>query len=465
MTRRVASIGRARRCVTQPSSLRAVADSVRRFSLHRVILPLSLALASLGAVSHVVAATESSGAGAPVEIVGISGVVDRGMAHYVEQAVARAETEHARAIVFEIDTPGGLVDAAFDIRDAVLGSRVPTIAYVSERAYSAGALIALSARTIVMAPGSSIGAAEPIPNDPKHVSALRAEFASTAARNHRDPILAAAMVDKTVAAPAFKKDGAILSLTADEAKRARIADDIAPTLDGALAYARVAGPEVRAEYTFGERIARFASSPEASSILLAIGVLGLLIELQTLHGIAGLVGVSALALFFGSHVYAGFSDGAVVALAVAGLVGIVLELHVFPGHGAFGVLGALALVAAVFLAFGIPFAFVAVRSIGLALVIAAVAFALLRRFLGDNAFFGRLAFRSEQGRDYVASSDRSDLLGRTGMASSFLRPAGVATVDGARVDVLTQGDFVTAGTPVRVVRVEGSRVFVEAISS
>ncbi len=169
-------------------------------------------LFGLGLTGFARAAAAPSLYGGPVYVVPIDGVVDEGMAHYVAHAVSVAQTEHASALVLPINTPGGLVNAAFEIRDSVLGAQMPTVAYVSERAYSAGALIALSARRIVIAPGASIGAAEPIPNDPKHVSALRAEFASTAARNHRDPTLAAAMVDKSVDVPAYKNSGAILSL-------------------------------------------------------------------------------------------------------------------------------------------------------------------------------------------------------------------------------------------------------------
>ncbi len=122
----------------------------------------------------------------PVVVVPIDGVVDEGMAHLVARAVAQADDEHAAGIVLDINTPGGLVDAAFQIRDSILDAKVPTVAFVAQRAYSAGALITLANHTIVMAPGSSIGAAEPRPNEPKYVSALRAEFASTAQRNHRD---------------------------------------------------------------------------------------------------------------------------------------------------------------------------------------------------------------------------------------------------------------------------------------
>jgi membrane-bound serine protease (ClpP class) len=405
-------------------------------------------------------AATPSASGGEVLVVPIEGVVDEGMAHLVQRAVDQANSEHASALVLDVNTPGGLVSAAFEIRDAMLSAKVPTIAYVSQRAYSAGALITLSAKTIVMAPGSSIGAAEPIPNDPKHVSALRAEFASTASRNHRDPVLAAAMVDKSVAAPAFKSAGAILSLTADEAMRAHITDAIEPTLAGALDYAHVRGPVAHAGYTFGELLARFATSPEVSGVLLSIGVLGLIIEIQTLHGIGGAVAVVALGLFFGTHVYAGFSDSIVIALGVAGLLGILFELHVLPGHGVAGSLGALALLSAVILSFGFAFIFVAVQAISIAIVLSALVFFASSRLFPESAFFRKVAFVGTQGPEYVTSSDFSALTGRTGFATSYLRPAGVASIDGRRVDVLTEGDFVPAGSPIRVNRVEGSRIFV-----
>jgi len=428
----------------------------------RTLRLASFALAALlgfAGLAHA-AFGEAAPAGPQVVVVPIDGTVDEGMAHLVQRAVDEANAEHASAVVLDINTPGGLVSAAFEIRDAMFAAKVPTVAYISQRAYSAGALIALSAKTIVMAPGSSIGAAEPIPNDPKHVSALRAEFAATAARNHRDPVLAAAMVDKSVDAPGFKKAGAILSLTADEAVRAHVTDAIAPTLDAALADAHVSGTVARASYTWGETLARVATSPEASGILLSLGVLGLLIEMQTLHGIAGLIGVGSLALFFGTHVYAGFSNGFVVALALVGVLLILFELHVLPGHGVAGTLGALALLVAIVLSFGFAFIFVAVQALSVAIVLSLLCFGLSTRFFPENAFFRRIAFTAAQGSDYVASGDHRSLLGRTGVATSYLRPAGVADVDGRRVDVLTEGDFLPAGSPIRVTRVEGARIFV-----
>ena len=401
----------------------------------------------------------------PVMVVPIHGTVDQGMAHLVQRSVEEANAGGASAIVLDVNSPGGLVDAAFQIRDALLGAKVPVVAYVGQRAYSAAALITLSARRIVLAPGSSIGAAEPIPATVKTISALRAEFESTAQRNHRNATIAGAMVDKTIDVPDYKRTGTILTLNTADAVRAHVADAVEPTLDDALKEERISGDRrTVAEYTWAEEVARFATSPEISGLLLTLGMLGLLVEMQTLHGIAGLVGVSSLALFFGTHVYAGFSNGLVIGLAILGLLGILWELHVVPGHGAPGVLGAIALVAAVLLAFGFTFFFVAVETVATSIVLTVIIFSLVARAYPENAWFKKLAFVEIQGSEYVTSGDFTSLRGHIGTAASFLRPAGIATIDGRRVDVLTEGEFIPAGTTVRVTRVEGARIFVEPVN-
>jgi membrane-bound serine protease (ClpP class) len=408
----------------------------------------------------------------PVVVVPITGTVDDGMAHLVERSVDEANRSNARAILLTVNSPGGLVSSAFRIRDALFSAQEPVDAYVTQRAYSAAALITLSANRIIMAPGASIGAAEPVeaggtvPPSDKIISALRGEFESTAERTHHSPEIAGAMVDKNASLPQYKRSGMVLTLNTDDAVRAGVAEGTATTLDAALADLKLAGaPLVTQSYSFGETLARFATDPVVSGLLLTLGMLGLLIEMQTLHGIAGIIGVGALALFFGSHVYAGFSNEFVVALAVIGLIGILWELHVVPGHGLPGILGAGALLVAVLLAFGLPFLFVGVETIATAIVLTVIGFTLTVRAVPQNAWAHRLALSAAQGPEYVTSTDFGALRGRAGTATSFLRPAGIASIDGRRIDVLTAGEFIAAGTPIRVVRVEGARIFVEPLVS
>jgi membrane-bound serine protease (ClpP class) len=163
-------------------------------------------------------------------------------------------------------------------------------------------------------------------------------------------------------------------------------------------------------------------------------------------------------------VYAGFSNGFVIVLAMLGLAGILFELHVVPGHGAPGILGGIALLVAVLLAFGIPFFFIALQTISTAILLTILFFYLATRVWPENAFMHKITFAVEQGPEYVSSADFTSLRGRTGSATSFLRPAGVASIDDRRVDVLTEGDFIPAGTPIRVTRVEGARIFVEPVT-
>lgn len=424
-----------------------------------------LAFVALTAIGAIAGFARAGVAAAPdtVVVVPIHGTIDAGMAHLTQRAVDEARSRHG-AIVLDVNTFGGLVQSATEMRDALGASGVPVYAFVGQRAWSAGALVTLSANQIAMSPAASIGDAEPIPKTEKTVSALRGEFESTAVEHHRDRMIAASMVDASLDVPGIKAPGSILTLTADRALDLHVADAVEPNLQSALREWDLSDtPVVNAGYTWAESLARFATDPQVSGLLLSIGMLGLLIEMQTLHGIAGTIGVLALGLFFGTHVYAGFSNGLVIGLAALGLLAILFELHVLPGHGVAGILGVVALAAAVILAFGLPFMFVAAQALSIAIVLSVVFFWLTTRIIPENAFVHRLALQGSQGPDYVASRDYSALLGKTGVAASFLRPAGVATIEGRRIDVLTQGDFLAAGTPVKVIRVEGARIFVEPI--
>ncbi len=203
------------------------------------------------------------------------------------------------------------------------------------------------------------------------------------------------------------------------------------------------------------------TGPVAGGVLIAIGLLGLLLEMQTLRLVAGVIGIGALALFFGSHVVlGGDSAGMVAAVAAFGVRGILFELHVMPGHGVAGILGGCALLAAIVMVFGPAGLPAAAQALSIAVVLSLGLFALAARAFPRNAFLYRVAFLGVQGADYIAAPNERALLGASGFATSYLRPSGVAAIAGRRVDVLTEGEFVPAGTPVRVTRVEGARVFV-----
>lgn len=179
-----------------------------------------------------------------VYVAPIEGIIDLGLAPFVQRVLNEAAEAGAAMVVLDINTFGGRVDAAVQIRDALLNSKVPTLAYVNKRAISAGALIALSSEKLVMADGGTIGAATPVqmgkpgddaqPVSEKTVSYVRKEFRATAESRKRPPLLAEAMVDADVAIPGVIEKGKILTLTTEEALEHQLADSRADTLESAL---------------------------------------------------------------------------------------------------------------------------------------------------------------------------------------------------------------------------------------
>ena len=152
-----------------------------------------------------------------VSLVQVQGEINGVQAAKLSRAIENAEATGQEAVLLEIDTFGGQVDAAVRMRDRLLRSQVPVFCYVQPRAWSAGALIALACDRIYMAPGSSIGAAEPIPATEKNIAALKAEFAATAGQRNRNAQAAAAMVDNTLGYAPYAAPGQILALTSLQA--------------------------------------------------------------------------------------------------------------------------------------------------------------------------------------------------------------------------------------------------------
>jgi membrane-bound serine protease (ClpP class) len=116
---------------------RSIATSCRPLRLRLVILVL---VAAAGLAS----ATIAGGSRSIVYVIPIDGVIDLGLAPYMERTLTEAAAHQAAAVVLDINTLGGRVDAAVVIRDALLRTPVRTIAFVNKRAISAGAIIALA---------------------------------------------------------------------------------------------------------------------------------------------------------------------------------------------------------------------------------------------------------------------------------------------------------------------------------
>ncbi len=401
----------------------------------------------------------------------VHGTIENGLAPYLARGVREANASGASAIYLDLDTPGGRVDAAERIADAVRASQIPVYAFVNPRAYSAGALIALATDGIYMRPGAVLGAATPVDGQgtkmpEKYVSAMRAEFRALAEEQGLDPRIAEAMVDESLGVPGLADRGQLVTLSTSEALRVGYAKAQVGSESELLTAVGLAGARVETvEINWAELVVRFLTNPVVSPLLLSLGVLALLAELKAgTHGVGLLVGFSSLGLFFGSSMVLGLAGMEEVILLALGVVAILVEVFLLPGFGVAGVLGALLVGAAVVLAMlgNFPTGGDVVQAmlvLGASVVITiAVAYAWLRHLPNSRRFAGLVHRESVQAAEgYVSALPRGELVGRAGTAITDLRPAGVATVDGERIDVVTEGEYIALGSPIEIIRAEGYR--------
>jgi membrane-bound serine protease (ClpP class) len=453
-------------------------------NLNRSLVPIrAILLLALAAVGAPAPPARAQGVQPVVYVVPIEGVIDLGLAPFVQRVLDEAAAAGASAVILEINTFGGRVDAAVLIRDALLGARVRTVAFVNKRAISAGALISLAAERIAMADGGTIGAATPVevgqpgaPAQPvaeKTVSYVRKEFRATAESRGRPRLLAEAMVDADVEIRGVIGKGKLLTLTTDEALKHKLADFRANRVEAVLEQLQLGGAEVRrASPTWAEAMLRFLTHPVVSSLLMTIGILGIIVELRTPgFGVPGAVGIASLALFFWGHWLVRLVGWEELLLVGGGLILLAIELFVTPGFGVMGILGLAALLGGLGLSLvgaGATWAVIlgAVGRVAVSLLLAITASLVLLRFLPRLPGGRRLVLETElAAREGFASAPEADRdwLGKRGTAVSTLRPAGIADIEGQRVDVVSDGEFVEAGAPITVVRVDGNRIVVRRL--
>jgi membrane-bound serine protease (ClpP class) len=420
----------------------------------------------------------------PVFIVPLEGMVDNGLSQYIKRALGDAEAAEAALVVFHVDTFGGLVDAADEIRKAILNTEVPTVAFIDKNAASAGALISYAADRIVMVPGASIGAAtvvegmggEAAPD--KYQSYMRSQMRATAEANGRDPRIAEAMVDQDIEIEGVTEAGKVLTLSSQEALRLGVADAVHASLDDLLASLELADAErVEHRVTTAERVLRFFGSPVVQSILMLMMLGGLYFELQTPGvGFAGAMAAIGAAVFFGPHYLLGLVESWEIIVFGLGVVLLLAEIFVIPGFGVAGIAGILCIVASLFFSL-IPninltlpsgeAVGTAVSTLAVTLVLLVILLFSLGRYLPRSQRFSQLVLAPDltSAEGYTSADTIDELLGQHGVTLTPLRPAGAADIDGERIDVITGGEFIPTGVAVEVVKVRGSRVEVRQVKA
>ncbi len=409
----------------------------------------------------------------------LEGMIDPGVSAFVERVIEDAEANGVDAIVFEIDTFGGRVDAATVIRDAILDSEALTIAFINKRAISAGALISLACDKIVMAQAATMGATTPVDGSgtkasDKVTSYMRAEMRATAERTGRDAKIAEAMVDERVDIVGLSAEaGRPATLTTEQALNYEMADETAESLRDVLRIYDLGDADVtKIELNWAEHIVRLLTHPIVTSILLAVAMFGLIAEVRTPGwGLGGTLALVALAIFFGSHLVVKLAEWQELALFAVGLGLLVIEVIAIPGFGLVGLVGVGLMLGSVvvtqmgdFQLWSVDEIVVIVARLSASMIGAFVLSLVMLRSLPRMAAFNRLILHAEtrSSEGYVSSSRERDdeLLGKEGVTVSELRPAGIALIDGRRVDVVTDGDFVDAQQSIKVVEARGNRVVV-----
>ena len=414
-----------------------------------------------------------------VVLMQLTGRIDTSFVPYARRVLKTATAQGAEAVIVHINTPGGRADAAMQIRDALLDADIETIAFIDKEAYSAGALIALACQRIYMASGGVIGAAAPVsvngaPVSEKYISAIRKLFRATAEHRGRPPRVAEAMVDTDVAVPNLVQKDKLLTLTTQEALLWKVVDGQVASVDALVEQRGWSTDSVETvPANWAERLVRILTLSPIPAILLILGLLALWAEvLEPGIGVGALIGVISLGLFFGSHHLAGLAGWEEALLLGAGLLLLAIELFVTPGFGVFGGLGCLALGAGFYFSFlGHYPSSAEVWGAGLsvlaAFILVAIGVCASLLLVTFTPLWTRLGLRTQLAPGAGASAAEEIVplaywLGAEGVTVTPLMPSGAGIFVGKRLDIVSEGNYIPADTPVKIVHVEGHRMVVRA---
>jgi len=393
----------------------------------------------------------------------IEGAIDQAMFSFFQRGFNQAEENNADIIIIKIDTYGGYVDPAIKIKDIILNSDTKTVTFVSNRAWSAGALIAISGEQMIMQRGSSIGAAETRPNEEKYISALRKEFKSTAEARNKNPELAAAMVDVDIEIEGIIEKEKLLTLTAEEAVDNNISDYMVDNTEGLYQYLNISGNQVNAlKLTASERFAKVVTNPYISTFLLIVGFSALIFELLVPgFGFGGTIGLISLGMFFSGYVINGIASWGIILLFLVGLLLILLEVFVVPGFGITGIGGIVSILISLYFLFPTPQ--IAINIIATTLIATIVATYFIAKYFESSKLWSKISLGTSQTKEvgYVASIGNKKVIGKKGITVTPLRPAGIAEIEGKRVDVVSEGGFIDKEEKIKVIDVRGSKVLVQ----
>jgi membrane-bound serine protease (ClpP class) len=412
----------------------------------------------------------------------IKAQIDARTNRYLDLGLKKAKKEEVEGVIIEMDTYGGAVYDANDMRNNILEFEIPVHVYIKTKAISAGALISIACDSIYMARGANIGAAtvvtqtgEAAPD--KYQSFMRSIMRSTAEAKGRDPKIAEAMVDEKLDLDSISPSGSVLTFTVDEALKNGFCEKKVKSIDEILERNGWQGYEmVQFDPGMSENIISVFLNPFVSGILLMIILGGLYFELQTPGvGFPILAAVVAAILYFVPYYLNGLAENWEILLFIIGVILIGVEVFVIPGFGLAGVLGVLFTISGLTLVMlendNLDFTFVPDFKILISLgtVLSSVALGMILLFFGgvrlaNSRSFQRIALLTTMKREEGFTSPvDSGLVGKKGRAFTILRPAGKVMIDEEIYDALTRGEHIEKNEPIQVISDEGPTLKVKKV--
>ena len=407
--------------------------------------------------------------------------------HSTKLAFEEARKLDADIILLHLNTYGGMLESADSIRTKILESPIPVLVFIDHNAASAGALISIACDSIYMTPGATIGAATVVDQSgqvvpDKYQSYMRAMMRSTAEATGRDPDIAQAMVDPRIKIAGVIDSGSVLTFTATEALKFGFCEAIANDVAEVLQEAGIADYEI-VEQTLRplDKIISFLVSPIVSGILIMVIIGGIYFELQTPGiGFPIIAAVMAAVIYFAPLYLEGLAANWEIILFIVGVILIAVEIFAIPGFGVTGIAGIVLVITGLTLSmvgnigfnFGpvdferiISAFFIVIISIFLSIVLS---YFLTKRLFSQNRFFGSLALETVQSAaEGFTSSDKAyrEMLGRTGVAHSILRPSGKVRIGEDVYDATALTGYIEKGDAIEVVKYETTQLFVRKITT
>lgn len=455
-----------------------------------------------------------------VSIIPLVGMIDGGIHSSLKRRVEIAKENGSNLIIFEIDTYGGQLEAAFEMSEYISNiANTKTIAFIPTKAISAGSLVAISCNEIYMAPQSELGDCEPIvPSSEggyktvgeKIQTVLRTKFRKFAEKNGYPVLLAESMVTKEIEIyhvvtedkpdgyyisgkelkemneeekKKFKskkliiEEGQLLTMHAKEAYEYQFAKGIVENRNDLLKLLKVDKAETSVlETNWSEEMVRFLG--RIAPVLLGIGLAALWMEFKSPgFGLPGIVGILCLATVFLSKHLVGLAETPEIIIFFVGVALLAVEILFIPGFGIAGIPGIILIFIGAILSFQdftIPrtpydadLFIMNIFTVMCSLIGSGIAIFLLFKFMPGMPLFNRLVLTTSgtaQGGFVIPSQPAggSDLTGAKGIALTALHPTGKIEVNNNTLDVVTDGGFIEKGQTVEIIEIRGNRIVVRA---